>query len=71
MCDPSVRRLTRAVVEGPDSAEQEFGELKFTKNVTVMNRRLKYIESTGVQAVTVDAKDACSRHMPILRFLRS
>ena len=56
---------TGALAKGPDSAEQEFGELKFTKNVTVMNRRLKYIESTGVQAVTVDAKEGATTETTI------
>ena len=56
---------TGALAKGPDSAGQEFGELKFTKNVTAMNRRLKYIESTGVQAVTVDAKEGATTETTI------
>lgn len=50
---------------GPDAAVQGFGELTFSKDVSAQNRRLKYIQSTGVQAMTTDAKSGPDTEMTL------
>lgn len=44
---------------------QEFGDLTFSKDVTDRNQRLRYIQSTGVQALTTDATSGPDTEMTL------